>query len=55
MKEFGLSEEEFKSNLDKIAEGAVADAWTGTNPREISEDEMKRLFEATYYGTEVNF
>ena len=55
LKEFGVSEEEFKSNLDKISEGAVADACTGTNPREISVEEMKRLFEATYYGTEVNF
>ena len=28
---------------------------TGTNPRKISVEEMKKLFEATYYGTEVNF
>lgn len=55
LKEFGLSEEDFKSNLDIIAEGSVADACTGTNPREISVEEMKRLFEATYYGTEVTF
>ena len=55
LKEFGVSEEDFKSNLDKISEGAVADACTGTNPREISVEQMKRLFEATYYGTEVNF
>lgn len=55
LKEFGVSEEDFKSNLDKISEGAVADACTGTNPREISVDEMKKLFEATYYGTQVNF
>lgn len=55
LKEFGVSEEDFKSNLDKIAEGAVADACTGTNPREISIEEMKKLFESTYYGTEVNF
>lgn len=55
LKEFGISEEEFKSNLDKISEGAVADACTGTNPREISVAEMKKLFEAVYYGKEVNF
>jgi alcohol dehydrogenase class IV len=55
LKEFGVSEEKFKANLDKIAEGAVADACTGTNPRAISVEEMKRLFEATYYGTEVDF
>lgn len=55
LKEFGISEESFKANLDSISEGAVGDACTGTNPREISVAEMKKLFEATYYGTEVNF
>lgn len=49
LKEFGVSEEDFKSNLDKISEGAVADPCTGTNPREISVEEMKKLFEATYF------
>jgi alcohol dehydrogenase class IV len=55
LKEFGLSEEEFKSKLDEISKSAVADPCTGTNPREISVEEMKKLFEATYYGTEANF
>lgn len=55
LKEFGVSEEDFKSNLDKISVGAVSDACTSTNPREISVEEMKKLFEATYYGIEVNF
>lgn len=34
LKEFGISEEDFKSNLNKISEGAIADACTSTNPRE---------------------
>lgn len=55
LKEFGISEEVFKSNLDSISEGAVGDACTGTNPREISVEQMKKLFEATFYGTRVNF
>lgn len=55
LKEFGISEEDFKYNLDKISKGAVADACTGTNPRETSVEQMKKLFEATYYGTEVDF
>lgn len=55
LKEFGVSEEDFKSNLDKISEGAVGDACTGTNPREISVEEMKKLLQATYYGEELNF
>ena len=55
LKEFGLSEEVFKNNLDEVAETSVADPCTGTNPREISVDEMKKLFTCTFYGEEVNF
>lgn len=55
LKEFGISEDEFKANLDSISKGAVGDACTGTNPRDISVEEMKKLFEATYHGTSVNF
>lgn len=55
LKEFGLSEDFFKKHLDEISKTSVADPCTGTNPREISIEEMKKLFEATYYGTEVNF
>jgi alcohol dehydrogenase class IV len=50
LKAFGLDEELFLSNLDAISETAVADPCTGTNPREISVDEMKELFKKTYYG-----
>ncbi|MGE4541361.1 MAG: iron-containing alcohol dehydrogenase [Bacteroidales bacterium] len=55
LKEFGLSEDLFKQNLDEIAKTAVSDPCTGTNPREISVDQMKQLFTATYYGTKVDF
>ena len=55
LKEFGLSEEVFKNNLNEVAETAVGDACTGTNPREISVDEMKQLFTCTFYGNKVNF
>lgn len=55
LKEFGLSEEVFKNNLDEVAETSVGDPCTGTNPREISVDEMKRLFTCTFYGDQVNF
>jgi alcohol dehydrogenase class IV len=50
LKAFGLDEELFLSNLDAISKTAVADPCTGTNPREISVDEMKELFKKTYYG-----
>lgn len=55
LKEYGLNEEYFKKNLDAISKNAVDDPCTGTNPREISVDEMRKLFEATYYGTKVDF
>lgn len=40
---------------DEIAELAVGDACTGSNPRTIDPETMKKLFECTYYGTEVDF
>lgn len=55
LKEFGISEEEFKANLDEISATSVADPCTGTNPREITVEEMKKLFEAVYYGEKVTF
>ncbi len=55
LKDFGLDEKFFSDNLDEVAETAVGDACTGTNPREISVDEMKQLFTCTFYGTKVNF
>ncbi len=55
LKEFGILEDEFKQKVDKIAELAVGDACTGSNPREITPIEMKKLFECVYYGKEVDF
>lgn len=55
LKEFGILEDEFKQKVDKISELAVGDACTGSNPREITPTEMKKLFECVYYGKEVDF
>lgn len=55
LKEFGLAEDVFKANLDGIAATAVQDPCTGTNPREINADQMRKLFEAVYYGSNVDF
>lgn len=38
-----------------IAERAVGDACTGSNPRQIDPAAMEKLFNCTYYGTEVDF
>ena len=46
---------EFKEKVAKIAELAVGDACTGSNPRTITPEQMEKLFNCTYYGTEVDF
>ena len=55
LKEFGINEEEFKEKVAKIAELAVGDACTGSNPRAIDPANMEKLLTCTYYGTEVDF
>ena len=54
MKEYGIEEADFKDNLKFVAHNAVLDACTGSNPREIDDATMEKLFECTYYGTKVN-
>lgn len=55
LKEFGINEDEFKRKVASIAELAVGDACTGSNPRAITPKEMEKLLECCYYGTEVDF
>lgn len=55
LEEFGVKEDEFKEKIAKIAELAVGDACTLTNPRKITPAEMQKLFECTYYGKKVDF
>jgi len=55
LKEFGINETEFKEKVSKIAELAVGDACTGSNPRTIDASEMEKLLTCIYYGTEVKF
>ena len=54
-KDFGIIEDEFKEKLAAIAENAVGDACTGSNPRPIDPETMAKLFTCIYYGEEVNF
>lgn len=55
LKEFGIDEKEFKEKVAKIAELAVGDACTGSNPRSIDPATMEKLLTCTYYGVEVDF
>lgn len=55
LKEFGINEDEFLNKVAAIAELAISDACTGSNPRAITPKEMEKLLTCTYYGTEVDF
>ncbi|MDN5107920.1 iron-containing alcohol dehydrogenase [Aliarcobacter butzleri] len=55
LKDFGIKEDEFKEKVKKIAELAVKDACTISNPREISNEEMEKVLIATYYGEDIIF
>lgn len=55
LKEYGIDEEEFKAKVDLISERSIADACTGSNPRQLNKDEMKKIFECVYYGNKVDF
>ena len=45
----------FLERLPKIAELAIGDACTGSNPRKPSQEEMEKLLKCCYYDTEVDF
>ncbi|HOD93752.1 MAG TPA: iron-containing alcohol dehydrogenase [Clostridia bacterium] len=50
-----IDEKEFLNKLDTVSELAVSDACTGSNPRSIDKNQMKKLLLACYYDTEVDF
>lgn len=50
-----IDETEFLNKLDEVAQLAVDDACTATNPRTIDASQMARLLKACYYNEEVDF
>lgn len=50
-----VPEKVFLERLPAIAKNAIADACTGSNPRQPSQKEMEELLKCCYYDTEVNF
>lgn len=50
-----IDEAEFLEKLPEVAELAVGDACTGTNPREINPEQMARLLKACFYNEPVDF
>ena len=55
LREFGIEEKEFNEKIAKIAELAVGDACTGSNPRAITPVEMEKLFRYIYDGKKIDF
>ena len=55
LKEFGIDETEFKEKIAGIAERAVGDACTGSNPRIPTPEEMEKLLKACFYDEEIDF
>ncbi|HII4440198.1 TPA: iron-containing alcohol dehydrogenase [Clostridium perfringens] len=55
MKEYGIDENEFKANLKFIAHNAVLDPCTGSNPREVDDETMEKMYTCAYYGSDVDF
>ncbi|ELC8343966.1 MAG: iron-containing alcohol dehydrogenase [Clostridium perfringens] len=55
MKEYGIDENDFKANLKFIAHNAVLDPCTGSNPREVDDETMEKLYTCAYYGSDVDF
>lgn len=45
----------FEKHLDQMAAGAVEDPCTPSNPREVSVEDMKKIYIAAYNGNKINF
>ncbi|MCY1712712.1 iron-containing alcohol dehydrogenase [Caproiciproducens galactitolivorans] len=54
-KDNGVKEEDFKAHCQAIAENAVGDPCTGSNPRETNAENMLKVLTCAYYGEDVNF
>ena len=50
-----IDEKEFLEKLPEVAKNAIADACTGSNPCQPSQEEMEKLLKACYYDTEIDF
>lgn len=55
IKDYGIDEKLWNEKLEYISANALADPCTGTNPRKITLDEMKKLFQFTFDGKKADF
>ncbi len=50
-----IDEQEFLTKLPEVAANAIADACTGSNPRQPSQEDMEKLLKACYYDLDIDF
>lgn len=55
IRECGISEDEWKKNLDYITKNAMNDPCTGFNPRKPVAEELSKIYQACYDGLKVDF
>lgn len=55
IKELGIKREDFEKNLAGLVEKAMKDSCTPANPRGVSKEECKKLYECAYEGKDVDF
>ena len=55
VKEYGISESDWKEKLDEITKNAMADACVGTNPRTPADADIRKIYECCYSGVKVDF
>jgi alcohol dehydrogenase class IV len=55
LKEYGIKEDDFKNNLQRISVNAEKDACTGSNSRETKAADFEKILTAIYYGNDIDF
>lgn len=50
-----ISEADFQAVIDRMSPRALEDACTLTNPRKPTTEDIKKIYEAAYYGKPVDF
>lgn len=55
LKEYGIDESNFKEKVEYMSHNAILDACTGSNPRKINEEEMKKMYTYAFYGKDIDF
>ena len=50
-----IDEKEFNEKISSVAKNAIGDAWTGSNPRQPTQEEMEKLLLCVYYDRQVDF